>query len=259
MNKTTIVLACGVIGTVLASGLAASAAIPDSTGTIYGCYAKTDGLILGIPHSKGDVRVVDEGATCRSYETAVSWNQKGVKGDTGQQGPQGEQGEQGVQGVPGAPGPTGATGATGPQGPAGPASAPVAYFHDATVTLEPEAEGAAIVNIMDGVPPGAYVVNATLSVKSTKNAGSGDRTDLEVDCFLNANTGPGTGQLAHARSTTMSLEMHAASTSLALTGVYRSASPTRPYLFCSHTGRELSNGTLTRATYESHITMIAVA
>ena len=108
---------------------------------------------------------------------------------------------------------------------------------------------------MDGVPAGAYVVTATLSVRST--AFADDRVDLEVDCFLNANAGQ--GDLAHARSSTMSLENRPASTTLAMTGIYRSSGPTRPYLFCSHTGRELTNGSLTRAVYETHITMIAVA
>lgn len=253
--------------TVIAAGIAlaaggAYAVVPGSDGAIRACYAKSDSLLLGIPFSKGDVRIVDEGASCRSYETAVSWSQKGVQGDTGPQGPQGPTGatgDTGGTGPQGPEGPRGPAGPTGPQGPAGPTSAPVAYSHSATVTLDPEAAGAAIVNIMDGVPAGAYVVTATLSVRSTKSAGSGDRTDLEVDCFLNANTGPGTGELAHARSSTMSLEQRQASTSLAMTGTYRSAGPTRPYLFCTHTGRELTNGTLTRATYETHITMIAVA
>ena len=78
-------------------GGVAWAAIPDANGTIKGCYARTSGLLLGIPHSKGDVRVVDSAEGCRSYETAISWNQKGP------QGPQGPAGPAGPQGAAGAP------------------------------------------------------------------------------------------------------------------------------------------------------------
>jgi hypothetical protein len=83
---------------VLAVGGVGYAAIPSSSGVFRGCYARTDGLLLGIPHSKGDLRLVDEGESCRSYETLVSWNQTGPQGATG---------------------PTGAQGPAGPQGPAG--------------------------------------------------------------------------------------------------------------------------------------------
>lgn len=121
------------------------AAIPSADGTIKGCYAKTNGLFLGIPYSKGDVRVVDSAESCRSYETLISWNQKGPKGDpgpagptgpagpagpagpvgpTGPEGPAGPQGEQGPTGVAGPVGPAGPEGATGPTGPVGPQGEP---------------------------------------------------------------------------------------------------------------------------------------
>jgi hypothetical protein len=34
-------------------------------------YATTNGILLGIPHSKGDVRLVAVGEACRTYETAT--------------------------------------------------------------------------------------------------------------------------------------------------------------------------------------------
>ena len=37
----------------------AYAAIPSADGTIKGCYATTNGLLLGIPRSKGDTRIVE--------------------------------------------------------------------------------------------------------------------------------------------------------------------------------------------------------
>ena len=62
------------------------AAIPSSSGVFRGCYAKTEGILLGIPHSKGDVRLVDEGEACRSYETLATWNQQGTPGTPGVSG-----------------------------------------------------------------------------------------------------------------------------------------------------------------------------
>jgi hypothetical protein len=65
---------------------AAYASIPASDGTIRGCYAATNGLLLGIPHSKGDTRIVDSAEACRSYEQPITWNQTGQKGDPGAAG-----------------------------------------------------------------------------------------------------------------------------------------------------------------------------
>jgi hypothetical protein len=99
-----------------ASGVAAFAAIPNSTTEVIdGCY-KTDGGLGLLTPPKGSVRVVDTqaGERCRSGETPISWNQKGPKGDKGDTGPAGPTGPTGPQG------PVGATGPQGPQGPAGP-------------------------------------------------------------------------------------------------------------------------------------------
>jgi hypothetical protein len=90
---------------VVALGGIGYAAIPSQGGTFRACYANTEGLLLGIPHSKGDVRLVNEGESCRSYETLTTWNQTGAQGP---QGPQGLQGPQGPKGDTGAQGPAGA-------------------------------------------------------------------------------------------------------------------------------------------------------
>lgn len=71
---TTLALA----GTLAAVGVG-YAAIPGSDGVIKGCYATTNGLLLGIPHSKGDTRIVDSAEACRSYETPLSWSQQGPR------------------------------------------------------------------------------------------------------------------------------------------------------------------------------------
>lgn len=84
---------------VTAMGGMAWASIPGASGTIKGCYARSNGLLLGIPYSKGDVRVVDSAESCRSYETTVSWSQKGPAGPQGLVGPPGPPGPQGDAGA----------------------------------------------------------------------------------------------------------------------------------------------------------------
>ena len=82
------------------AGGIAYASIPDSGGTIHGCYASKDGTL----------RVVDPsaGQSCDpKHETALDWNAQGVQGPAGSAGPTGAAGSQGPAGP------------TGPQGPAG--------------------------------------------------------------------------------------------------------------------------------------------
>jgi hypothetical protein len=124
-------VALSVAGVMATVGVA-SAAIPAPDGAIKGCYATTNGLLLGIPYSKGDTRIVDSAESCRSYETPLTWNQtgprgpagpQGAKGDAGPQGPKGNAGPDGASGPAGPAGPKGDTGATGPAGSQGPAGA----------------------------------------------------------------------------------------------------------------------------------------
>jgi hypothetical protein len=64
----------GLAALVIAIGGAAFAAIPDSSGVIHGCYDR-----------RGALRVVDTeaGRTCRTSETALTWNQQGPPGPPG--------------------------------------------------------------------------------------------------------------------------------------------------------------------------------
>lgn len=62
----------GLAALVVAIGGAAFAAIPDSSGTIHGCYDR-----------RGDLRVVESAADCRRRETAIEWNQQGPPGPPG--------------------------------------------------------------------------------------------------------------------------------------------------------------------------------
>lgn len=70
-------LLAGVIGGVaLTAGAGfAYASIPGPDGRIHACYARSNGVYLAVPHSKGDVRIVDSSEACRAYETAIAWTQ----------------------------------------------------------------------------------------------------------------------------------------------------------------------------------------
>lgn len=83
----------------------AAGAIPGSDGTIRACVAKLS----------GDLRVIDEGRNCRSFERLLIWNRTGPQGLQGPQGSQGLQGPQGIQGPPGDPGPQGPSGTPDPR------------------------------------------------------------------------------------------------------------------------------------------------
>jgi hypothetical protein len=58
---------------VVALGGVAFAAIPDSNGTIHGCYQRTNGVL----------RVVESAGDCRGRERALDWNQQGPPGPPG--------------------------------------------------------------------------------------------------------------------------------------------------------------------------------
>jgi hypothetical protein len=90
MNKVRIAgIAVGVA--LLFGGGMAVASIPESNGTIHGCYKTSDGKL----------RVIDSNATCSSGETPLNWSQTGPKGDAGEPGPAGEDGVSGYEQVTG--------------------------------------------------------------------------------------------------------------------------------------------------------------
>src|SRR5215813_14933674 len=70
--------------------------------------------------NSGAVRIVAQGAACRTPERLVTWNVVGPQGPPGPAGPAGALGPPGPQGPAGA----GALGSPGPQGPAGPPGPP---------------------------------------------------------------------------------------------------------------------------------------
>jgi hypothetical protein len=119
--------AFAVVVLALAVGGFAYASIPDSDGTIHGCYVK----------SGGGLRVIDVSVTkCKSNETAIDWNKNGATG---------------------AIGPTGATGATGP----GIDLTSVYTVTSGTVTVAAGSQGAADADCENGDVPigGNYGVN----------------------------------------------------------------------------------------------------
>jgi hypothetical protein len=79
-------IAFAAVAAALAAGGIAYAQIPDPSGVIHGCYAKSGGAL----------RVIDNSVTnCKSTETSLNWNQTGPAGPAGPAGPQGPQGEPG--------------------------------------------------------------------------------------------------------------------------------------------------------------------
>jgi hypothetical protein len=72
-----LLLAFGVAGAAFGIATAVQAAIPDSHGTINGCYQFAQGVT-----PKGTLRVIDPstGEACRYYEHPLKWNANGVGG-----------------------------------------------------------------------------------------------------------------------------------------------------------------------------------
>ena len=66
------------------AGGVAYATIPSANGTIYGCYRTA-----ASGDNQGQLRIVDSSATCRSNETAITFNEKGSPGAQGAVGPAG--------------------------------------------------------------------------------------------------------------------------------------------------------------------------
>ena len=100
-----------VLGTaIFGIATAVQASIPDPSGVIHGCYMKSGGALSVIDASV---------TTCKSGQTALDWNQRGVTGPTGAQGPVGAKGATGQAGPKGATGPAGPPGPAGPSGPKG--------------------------------------------------------------------------------------------------------------------------------------------
>jgi hypothetical protein len=164
-----------VLGALVAVGVA-FATIPDSGGVIHACYSDSNGAL----------RLVD-GATCKSHETALSWNTQGVPGPVGPQGPAGPKGDTGATGPAGPTGPKGDTGATGPAGPAGPPGPSTALWAS-TVNFSGGAccftlHGTAT-SVTYGGSPGQYTVTFGQDVsKCAANA--------TVNRGINQNFGPG--------------------------------------------------------------------
>lgn len=165
----------------------AYAAIPGGDGQVKGCYALTSGILLGIPHSKGDTRIVDEAESCRSYEKAIKWSQVGPKGDRGPQGIQGIKGDTGAQGVPGLQGPkgdTGAQGLPGPKGDTGAQGAPGisrATFAGGGFSLPANVRTKVLSKIL---PAGTWAIVATANITVGGGAFGGGDLELSEDCQL---------------------------------------------------------------------------
>jgi hypothetical protein len=79
-GRVAALLTAAVAAAVLAGTGIAYASIPDSGGTIHGCYSKSGSL---------SVIDTDAGQACAKGETALNWNQTGPQGPAGPAGPAG--------------------------------------------------------------------------------------------------------------------------------------------------------------------------
>ena len=157
----------------------------------------------------GQLRVINDPGECKRNETPLSWN---VVGAVGPPGPQGEVGPAGVPGPPGAqgfPGRDGNQGPVGPPGPRGPSCSCTTGFtlvsakqdgdrtaagemFFATGELNPyvayvpvasncsNRQWPKLISFPDSMPPGRYLVTATLVVKSYRPDGA----SFLLDCRL---------------------------------------------------------------------------
>lgn len=184
---------------------AAVAAIPAANGTIKGCYANVNSLLLGIPHSKGDARIVDENEGCRSYETTLRWNQTGPRGPAG---PQGATGAAGADGVPGAPGISRAT-LVG--------SATVSNIANPTALTKVTSES---------LPAGSWAIVATTNMEIYRSFGE----DMMLTSYCELRNGAGVIGAATDRRSTPSDQV--AAVSLSLNGGAQLAAPGEVSLWC---------------------------
>jgi hypothetical protein len=139
-----LVAALVVAGALFGIATAVDAAIPDSAGTIHGCYAKTS---QGAAPA-GSLRVVDSGIgqVCNANEVGLNWSQTGPKGSTGAKGPTG------------AAGPNGATGAQGPAG----AEPAFANYASGDITMQ-SGDTRTVADVL--LPVGTYTLSGEVQVE----------------------------------------------------------------------------------------------
>src|SRR6478672_13022873 len=159
-------------GVLLVLAGVAYATIPDSSGAIHGCYAR----------SGGSLRVIDATVTnCKAGETSLDWNVQGQQGPQGPNGPAGPAGPQGPQGT------TGLQGPAGPQGPSG-----LSHGYLASSNQVPVAEFPAFSNVgsIASVPDGTYMIWAQISLDDSLNEPSGN-CSLKVNGVVQSPTATG--------------------------------------------------------------------
>jgi hypothetical protein len=91
-GHTQLRVTAAIVAIVGSATLIAAAGIPADDGVIYGCYSS----------ATGQLRVISDTTSCRSSETAISWNQVGPAGAEGPAGPAGPEGPTGPTGPAGA-------------------------------------------------------------------------------------------------------------------------------------------------------------
>ena len=84
---------------------------------IVASSSPSDGVIHScVNASSGEIKIVDEGDSCKKNGVALAWNAQGIQGEQGIQGIKGDQGIQGIQGIKGDKGDQGIQGIKGIKG-----------------------------------------------------------------------------------------------------------------------------------------------
>ena len=155
----------GIVAVILIVALATNvfADIPDQSNTFHGCVQNGSNFLSGwflFGSSKGNLRLIhtENGQSCNSNETAVSWSANGATGPVGATGPAGPTGVAGPAGASGPSGPTGVAGAAGPSGasgPSGPTGAGLSsfgYVYELATVIDATVVGGADVPLSNNGP-----------------------------------------------------------------------------------------------------------
>ena len=113
MRTRTRTICAGLVLAAALVGGVAWATIPSDGGVYTACKLSATGTIRLIDPSGPSTSLLGH---CTTYETQITWNQRGPKGEPGPAGAVGPLGAQGAVGTNGAQGPAGDRGAQGPKG-----------------------------------------------------------------------------------------------------------------------------------------------
>jgi hypothetical protein len=95
------VMATGAMFVALSGGAFALSGVPDGSGVFHGCVNNRTGLLRVVKLANSCAKARGQGRHRTPGETAISWNEQGLRGLQGGQGIQGAPGQKGAPGAPG--------------------------------------------------------------------------------------------------------------------------------------------------------------